>query len=285
MSQIAVSIQNVVKTYRIKKQSEGFFSLFRDTINPCYVKQQALDDVSFEIAKGQCLGYLGPNGAGKSTLIKLLCGLLQPNSGKVEVLGYQPFRKERDFLYKIGVVFGHKSSLWWDLPVIESFQSSRIMYDISLTRFHANLERMSNAFDLKNILHKPARVLSLGERVKSEVAMNLLHDPKILFLDEPTVGLDVKSKAELRSYIKKETKKQGLTVFMASHDMGDIEACCDQVIITNRGRIEHTGDLETVKRSLREGYSKEFSQNQTDDDSQTLEDLIVSYFRKSETSS
>lgn len=275
-SQSVVIVKNISKNYLVKKKQPGFFGFLKEIVSPKYHMQRALNNISLEIYAGDCIGYLGPNGAGKSTLIKILCGLQYPTSGDVTVLGHQPFKKEIEFLRKIGVVLGHKSSLWWDLPLIESFKASKCLYKMTNDQYTKNLKELSSALNLNEIMHKPVRVLSLGERVKSEVAINLLHDPQVLFLDEPTVGLDVNAKYELRAYIKRRTIRDGLAVFLTSHDMGDIESCCNRVVLTNKGVIEFSGSVESLKTELANQYMSDAS-------NPSLESLIVEKFSKRDT--
>lgn len=249
-----LTCKNVTKTYRIKKTDGSLKKAFSSILNPVYEYVKSLDSIDFEVYEGECVGILGTNGSGKSTLTKLFTGLLDPTKGEIEVLGFRPSARLEIFLKNIGVVFGHKSSLWWDLPLIESFKSHQVIYDISYRDFNLRLQEASQAFDLEKLFNRPVKYLSLGERVKAEITANLLHAPKILFLDEPTVGLDIISKYKLRQYIKKWSKEKGMSIILTSHDMIDIEECCDQVLLLEKGKNEYYGSYKKLKQNLIKYY-------------------------------
>ncbi len=228
-----ITIQNLSKTYQLKDS-----------------KVQSLSDISLNIRPGTCFGILGTNGSGKSTLIKILCGLMAPTSGTARVLGEDPSARKRGFLKKIGAVFGHKSSLWWDLPLIESFQSQKVIYGVSDQDYERRLNEITEALGLKEVLDRPVKFMSLGERVKSEIAATLLYSPQVLFLDEPTVGLDLISKFQLRKYIRSWTRETGGIVVLTSHDMVDVEECCDQLLLLDKGVIEYQGAYAEMEKSM-----------------------------------
>lgn len=245
-----IEVKNVSKSYIVREESASFFSLISGLFYKKYKPKTVLDDISLSLYQGECLGFLGPNGAGKSTLIKILCGIQSVDSGFVEVLGQNPCKRKKSFHKKIGVVFGHKSSLWWDLPLKQSFIMAKILYDIEDKIFQKTFYEITNLLDLKHVLKQPVRTLSLGERVKGELAMNLLFQPEILFLDEPTLGLDIISKHEIRQLLINLRKENGMSIFLTSHDMGDIEGYCDRVILVDKGKLHFEGSLETLKSSM-----------------------------------
>ncbi len=242
--------KNVTKVYKVKQAGDSFKGLIEGIFSPKYEQVISVNNIDIELTNGTCLGVLGTNGSGKSTLTKMLTGLLEPTSGDIQVLGHKPAKRSRDFLKNIGVVFGHKSSLWWDLPLIESFKSQKLIYGISQNDFDMNLEKTCEAFDLKKILNRPVKYLSLGERVKAEISANLLHSPKVLFLDEPTVGLDVVSKFELRKFIKSWVKQSSTVVVLTTHDMVDVEECCNRVVLLENGSNMYDGDFKQLKDKL-----------------------------------
>lgn len=248
---ISIDVKKVSKDYYLAKESRNVKEWFKQILKPEYLSFQALGEVSFSLSKGAAVGFIGPNGAGKSSLIKILCGIQKPTSGQVCVLGYNPALREKEFLGQIGVVFGHKSSLWWDLPVKTSFDTYKEIYGIQDSDYQERLSELTEALNLTKVLHKPVRNLSLGERVKCELTLNFLHAPKLIFLDEPTVGLDVTSKYEIRKYLNYKRKTENLSVFLTSHDLGDIESCCDDAIIIDRGKIRFDGTMQELSANFK----------------------------------
>ena len=225
---------------------------------------RALDDVSFTIADGEMVGYIGPNGAGKSSTIKILSGILTPDSGTVLVDGRVPCRDRISHVRRIGVVFGQRSQLWWDVPVADSFMLLKDIYSISDFQYRQNLDELTELLDLEELLRSPARQLSLGQRMRCEIAASLLHSPQILFLDEPTIGLDAVSKLAVRDFIRKRNASHGTTVNLTTHAMEDIEALAGRIILIGRGKIPMDGSLETIKKG-------------SEDIDQTVAELYRSY--------
>ncbi|MCP2075751.1 UNVERIFIED_ORG: ABC-2 type transport system ATP-binding protein [Pseudomonas lini] len=246
-----IDLQSVCKDYYLAGETEGIAQWCKQLIKPTYVPFQALSSIDFRVKAGAAVGFIGPNGAGKSSLIKILCGIQKPSSGTVRVLGFDPSRRERAFLKQIGVVFGHKTSLWWDLPVKISLNTYKEIYNINDDDYRTRLVELTEALNLSKVLHKPVRNLSLGERVKCELTLNLLHAPKLIFLDEPTVGLDVTSKYEIRRYLNYKRKEDNLSVFLTSHDLGDIESCCDDAIIIDKGKIRFDGSMRELSANFK----------------------------------
>jgi ABC-2 type transport system ATP-binding protein len=245
-----INARNVSKDYHIKSARDGFAATMRGFFVQKWTHHPALRQVSLQLERGECLGFLGPNGAGKSTLIKILCGIQAADSGEVRVLGCNPYRQTNSFYRRIAVVFGHKSSLWWDLPLRTSFEMARVLYRIDSATFTTNLHQLCRALDLEGLLQRQVRVLSLGERVKGEIAMNLLGNPELLFLDEPSIGLDITSKAEIRELLVRRRASHGMGVFLTSHDMGDIEGQCDRLLLLDQGRVRFSGSLDELKSKL-----------------------------------
>ncbi len=258
-----ITMENVCKSYRIAKRNAGFKEAFRALFHREYEEIAALKDISFTIKDGEMVGYIGPNGAGKSSTIKILSGILTPDSGKVSVNGRllsntaemksKPGGKQDkcsriEHVRQIGVVFGQRSQLWWDVPVIDSFELLKDIYSISDPVYRENLEELMELLNLRELLRTPARQLSLGQRMKCEIAASLLHGPQILFLDEPTIGLDAVSKLAVRDFIKKRNQEHGTTVILTTHDMQDIEALTKRIILIGKGRILMDGTLEDIKK-------------------------------------
>lgn len=244
-----ISVKNVSKAFKIPIRPKGLAQSFKSLVKRKHKIVHALDDISFEIPKGEIVGYIGPNGAGKSTTIKILSGILHPDSGTCVVDGKIPYKQRVSHVANIGVVFGQRSQLWWDVPVIDSFELLRDIYSVDKKQFDANLELMTQTLDLSEFLTTPARQLSLGMRMRCELAASLLHDPKILFLDEPTIGLDAVSKLAVRKFIKTVNQEKKVTVILTTHDMNDIEALSDRVILIGRGKILYDGGFHSLKES------------------------------------
>ena len=265
-----INCRELSKTYKVRDGRKGLSGRFSDFVSPKYRLVESVSRISFSAEGGVCIGLLGPNGSGKSTLIKMLCGLLHPTSGSVEVLGSTPSDRKSSFLKEIGVVFGHKSSLWWDLPLEESFESHRVMYGVLFDKFNSQKTKICSALNLNHVLGRPVKFLSLGERVKSELAVNLIHSPKVLFLDEPTVGLDLLSKHELRSYLKHWIKESGSVVLLTTHDMVDVENCCDKVFLIDNGSLHYSGSYRELKEQL---HTKKIVEISSTDSIFTAEDV------------
>ena len=248
MSQIVV--EELVKTFRIAERSPGIWGALRGVARRRYRTVSALDGVSFEIEPGELVGYIGPNGAGKSTTVKVISGILVPDSGRCEILGLVPWRERVAHVRSIGVVFGQRTQLWWDLPVIESFELLRDIYRVSPEEYRGTLDELVQVLDLEPLLDVPVRQLSLGQRMRCDLAAALLHRPSILFLDEPTIGLDAVSKLGFRDFIKRFNRERGVTVILTTHDMDDIEALCTRVMVIGEGRILSDGTLEALRESI-----------------------------------
>ena len=238
------------KEYKIGQRKSGIRGGLESIIHKEYKLINALDNISFEIGEGELVGYIGPNGAGKSTTIKILSGILTPDSGECKVLGKVPYRERIDYVRNIGVVFGQRTQLWWDLPVIDSFELLKDIYKIPKGDYLKVKKELIEWLNLESFINNPVRQLSLGQKMRCELAASLLHSPQVLFLDEPTIGLDAISKLAVREFIKKLNREKGVTVILTTHDMDDIETLCNRVMIIGKGKILLDGSLQSLRHKV-----------------------------------
>jgi len=243
-----IKVENLCKEFRQRKGREGLNGAIRDLFNREYRIVKAVDGISFSIEKGEIIGYIGPNGAGKSTTIKMLTGILVPTSGNVEVSGLVPYKNRQQNAKRIGVVFGQRTQLWWDIPVSETLSLMRYIYNVPEKQYHDNLRIFSEILGLDEFIHAPVRQLSLGQRMRADISCALLHNPDILYLDEPTIGLDVVVKEKIREFIREINRTRSTTVILATHDMSDIERLSSRVMVINHGQIMYEGNLDSLKR-------------------------------------
>lgn len=243
-----ISVNHINKTFKVAKKQEGKLASLKQFVNRKYDYIKAIDDISFSIDEGEIIGYIGPNGAGKSTTIKILSGILVPDNGEVLINGYIPWIDRKKYVKDIGVVFGQRSQLWWDIPAIDTFNLLKDIYELDEIEYQNTLDELTKLLNLENILNIPVRQLSLGNRMKLEIAASLLHKPKILFLDEPTIGLDAVSKKNVREFIKKINKTTNVTVILTTHDMSDIEALAKRIILIGKGKLLYDGSLNKLKK-------------------------------------
>ena len=243
----AIRTEALTKTYRYTEQQPGLAGAVKGLFRPDRRERTAVDALDLTVPKGQIIGLLGPNGAGKTTTIKMLCGLLRPTSGNLEVLGHQPAKRGYDFLSRISVVFGQKSMLWWDVSTYDSLLIHREMYAIPKPRFDSTTTDLAERLQVTDILHVPVRKLSLGQRMRCELILALLHGPDLLFADEPTVGLDVVAKLAVRTFLAELNRDLGTTIVLTSHDMNDVEALCQRIAVINHGRTIFDGDLPALR--------------------------------------
>ena len=242
-----IKVEHICKTYKVAKRKAGLREACRSLFSREYEEIRALDDVSFTIGNGEMVGYMGPNGAGKSSTIKILSGILTPDSGSCTIDGLIPWKERKRHVARIGVVFGQRSQLWWDIPVIDSFELLRDIYSVESMQYRRNLDELTALLQLEELLKTPTRQLSLGQRMRCELAASLLHSPSILFLDEPTIGLDAVSKLAVREFVKKLNREHGTTVILTTHDMQDISALANRVLLIGRGKILLDGTLDDIR--------------------------------------
>lgn len=243
-----ISVKNISKSFKVAKRKKGVKNALKAIFKPTIEIVHAVKDISFDIDEGEIIGYIGPNGAGKSTTIKILCGILVPDSGECIVDKYVPWKEREEYVKEIGVVFGQRSQLWWDIPVIDSFELLKDIYKVSDNEYEKTKNELVTLLDLEEILKTPVRQLSLGQRMRCEIAASLLHNPKILFLDEPTIGLDAVSKIAVREFIKKINKEKKVTVMLTTHDMADIEALASRIVLIGKGQILYEGNMNQIKQ-------------------------------------
>jgi len=249
MQAAAVEIQELSKSFVVRRaRGKGVFARLSDLVRPQMQSVLAVDRLSFSIASGERVAFIGPNGAGKSTTLKVLAGILQPDAGEVRVLGLMPARQRRSLAFQIGTVFGQRSQLWYQLPARDTFQLLGRVYEVDAARHQRRIDALTAAFSLGALVDKPVRHLSLGERMRCEIVASLLHSPRMLFLDEPTIGLDVSAKAVIRDLLRTESEQEQLTLLLTSHDTGDMESVCDRVIVIHCGRLLWDGPIDALRR-------------------------------------
>jgi ABC-2 type transport system ATP-binding protein len=266
-----IEVNNLSKSFKVFKHYRGFGGAFRNLVSRDYDLIRAVNGISFTIQPGELVGYLGPNGAGKSTTIKMLTGLLVPSGGELWVNGQVPWKERQSYVARIGVVFGQRTTLWWDLPVIESLDLLQYIYKIPSDRYKKNLADFRQILELEPFLNTPVRALSLGQRMRADLCAALLHDPVLLFLDEPTIGLDVVAKERIRQFILHINQVRGTTILLTTHDLSDVEKLCDRVMIIDQGNLLYDGKLETLrdrfggKRQLVVAFAEEYENPIIDD--------------------
>ncbi|MDW7658006.1 MAG: ATP-binding cassette domain-containing protein [Bacillota bacterium] len=259
-----IHVQQLTKTYRVPKRASGLKETLRAMVHRETETIEAVRDLTFTVRPGEMIGYIGPNGAGKSTTIKMLSGILVPDSGQCVILGRTPWLQRKEHVRHIGVVFGQRSQLWWDVPVQDSFDLLRDIYRVPENDYRQVLGQLIDVMDLGNLLRTPVRTLSLGQRMRCELAASLLHRPEILFLDEPTIGLDAVSKLAVRRFIRERNLQEGTTVILTTHDMNDIEALTDRILLIGKGRLLYDGSLDDLRSKYEEA---------------NLDQLVVSLYR------
>ena len=244
---LAIEVKNLSKTFKSKQKEKGLKGSIKAMFKPNYNEKKAVDDINFSIEKGEILAFIGPNGAGKSTTIKMLTGILFPTNGKISIMGINPVKERKKLSYKIGTVFGQKEQLWIHLTPYDNFKFFGAIYDIPNSIVEKRIKEYSSIFELESFINTPVRSLSLGQRMICEIVASLIHEPEILFLDEPTIGLDPVVKEKIRVFIKRLNKEKKTTIFLTSHDVGDIEKLCKRVIIVNEGHIVLDDSMENLK--------------------------------------
>ncbi len=242
-----IEVKGISKEFKVNKRGAGIPGMIANMFVPKYEIKQAVNNLSFNIEKGEMVGFIGPNGAGKSSTIKMLSGILCPDKGSISVNGYIPYKQRKAYVGNIGVVFGQKSQLQWDLPVIDSFELLRAIYRIPHDKYKRNLERFTEMLDMKGFINQPVRQLSLGQRMRSDIVASLLHSPDIVFFDEPTIGVDVIGKETIRGFIRQLNEEDKVTMIFTTHDMQDIEQTCNRIIIIDKGSLMYDGSLHDIR--------------------------------------
>lgn len=250
MTETIIAVKELSKNYRVPVRSEGLMSSLKSLVHPSYSQVKAVEDLNFEIGVGEMVGLIGPNGAGKTTTLKMLSGLLYPTAGEVRVAGYVPWERRPEYLRKISIVLGNKSQMLWDIPSMDSFRVLSEIYMVPEQEFRRTLDDLIDLLDMKDLLTKPVRNLSLGERMKCELTASLLYRPVLLFLDEPTLGLDVSMQLRLRQFLKEYNRRNEVTVILTSHYMADVQALCPRVILIHYGKLLYDGALDGLARRL-----------------------------------
>lgn len=243
----AIEIKNITKEFRVLERREGLSGSIKDLFSRNYKVVRAVDGITMNVEQGEIVGYLGPNGAGKSTTIKMMTGVLVPTTGEIIVNGNEPYKNRTKNAQNIGVVFGQRTQLWWALPLVESFRILKDIYMIEDKAYDEMLELYRSLVDIDPLLHKPVRQMSLGQRTLSDILAAFLHDPKIVFLDEPTIGLDVSMKSKIRKLISELNRERNTTVILTTHDMGDVDALCRRIVIIDKGKMLYDNDIEHLK--------------------------------------
>ncbi len=242
-----IMVNNLIKDYKINVRKKGILGAVQGLLMPEYKIKRAVDNISFEIEKGDMVGFIGPNGAGKSTTIKMLAGILSPSSGTISVGALSPYKDRKKNASRIGAVFGQRTQLWWDLPVIDTFELLKYIYKIPEKRYKENMDMFNSMLGLNEFISQPVRQLSLGQRMRADIAASLIHDPEIVFFDEPTIGLDVVAKEKIREFIKCVNQEKNITMLFTTHDMLDIEKTCKRMIIIDMGVIIYDGTADQIK--------------------------------------
>ena len=276
----AIRVENLSKTFRVKRKEKGMYGSIKAIVHPQTEEIRAVNGVSFSVEEGEMLAFIGPNGAGKSTTIKMLTGILYPDGGKAEVMGIDPTKKRRQLAYLIGTVFGQKEQLWTHLTPYDNFRFFGAIYDLSERETERRIGELAERFGLGNFIDTPVRNLSLGQRIRCEIVASLIHKPKVLFLDEPTIGLDPVVKENVRELIKEMNKEEQTTIFLTSHDVGDIEKLCRRIIIVNDGRIVMDDSVEHLKHH----YPVKEAAQANEDSFASLEEIIVEIYKSEESS-
>ena len=272
-----IEFHDICKSYRVARRESGLGNAVKSVFKREYSIINAIDNISFSISDGEMVGYIGPNGAGKSTTIKILSGILTPDSGTCLVNGQVPWKDRKEYVRQIGVVFGQRSQLWWDIPVMDSFELLQAIYSIPAPKYRSKLDELTQLLNLEELLKTPTRQLSLGQRMRCEIAASLLHEPKLLFLDEPTIGLDAVSKIAVRDFIKKMNEEHKTTVILTTHDMQDIEAITNRVILIGKGQKLLDGTLDDLRLEAESVESKSLNEEGSETD---IDHIIASLYAK-----
>ncbi len=273
---MSIEVKNLTKQYRIRKGPVNRKEAVRQLIAPQFKWITAVENISFTIQTGEIVGFIGANGAGKSTTMKMLTGILTPDKGNIMINGLDMKKHHRQIVSRIGVVFGQRSQLCWDIPVVESFRLFKDMYNVSEAIYKENIKVFSDILNLSEFMQKPPRLLSLGQRMKADLAAALLHNPDVLFLDEPTIGIDVLAKTKIRDFIHTMNRERNTTILLTTHDMSDIAELCEKMIIIDKGRILYSGTLSELRKTYRTSNTKKICEDDNTDYS--LENIVKSVY-------
>lgn len=276
-----IEVEHISKTYRVARRDAGLMQAVKALWHRETEEIRALDDITFSISDGEMVGYIGPNGAGKSSTIKVLSGVLTPDKGSCRINGRVPWKQRKEHVSHIGVVFGQRSGLWWDVPVIDSFELLKEIYRVPEAVYRDSLEELVTLLDLEMIIRTPARQLSLGQRMRCEIAAALLHRPELLFLDEPTIGLDAVSKLAVRDFIRRMNEEHGTTVILTTHDMQDIEALTRRILLIGHGKILRDCSFEELKAEvIKGGQCAEQSRDGADQPDCSIDGIVAALYKK-----
>lgn len=264
----SIEVRKLSKRFKVYKKEVGVLGSLKSLFKREYKEKYAIKNISFSISKGEFVGLIGPNGAGKTTTLKCLSGLIKPTSGEISVLGFEPIGRKSEYLKRISFVMGNKSQLWWDLPAMETLELTKEIYDIPDEQYNNRVEELMGILDLEKLLSRPVRELSLGERMKFELVNSLIYIPEVIFLDEPTIGLDVVMQERIRKFLKEYNQRYGSTIILTSHYMADVESLCSRVILLNEGKVLFDGTIQKLKEKYSLGRNL------------TLEDVVKEIFNK-----
>ncbi len=270
-----IEVENVTKEYKMVNRKEGIRGAINNIFTPSYTKVKAVDDISFTVERGAIAGFIGPNGAGKSTTIKMMVGVLAPTQGNIRIGGLDPFKDRKKNARNLGIVFGQRTQLWWDIPIKETYKLLKKMYCIDDADFNQRMEMFSEILEIEDFLKKPTRQLSLGQRVRADLCAALLHNPQVLFLDEPTIGLDVVVKERIHKFLLEINKSYQTTIILTTHDISDIEKLCDAITVIDHGHTIYDGNLADLK--LKYGGEQKIIFNATSEDIKTMKEIFKDY--------
>lgn len=271
-----IRVECLSKTFKKEIKKNGLKGSISSFFNPKIEEVYAVNNISFHVDKGEILGFIGPNGAGKSTTIKMMTGILNPSSGICEINNFVPYTQREEYVKDIGVVFGQRTQLWWDLPLNDTFKVLKEIYEENTSTYHKNIEFLNEILDISEFINQPVRTLSLGQRMRADIAAALLHNPKVLFLDEPTIGLDVIVKDKIRQAIKKINSEQNTTIVLTTHDMLDIESLADKIIMIDKGKLAFQGSIEKLRSMYGEGKIITFKLTDVSDFSKLIQSIETS---------
>lgn len=270
-----IYVNNITKEFKKVEKDQGLKGSIKSLFNRKYTVVKAVDDISFHVPKGEILGFIGANGAGKSTTIKMLTGILTPTSGEIEINGQIPYKNRKKYVKEIGVVFGQRTQLWWDLPLVETFSVLKQIYEVDDKNFEKRMGFLNEVLELKDFIKSPVRTLSLGQRMRADLAASMIHNPKVLFLDEPTIGLDVAVKNNIRKAITQINEQEQTTIILTTHDLNDIESLCKRIVMIDKGKLMYDGSLADMKNQF--GKYREVTMSLDENDDISKVDIVKDF--------